>query len=309
MQGLGNLLSEEQRHHERLERPRVRRIEVYRPARRLKRFVQWRLTRLGIEAEPVLVEVEKRQHRPGRGIAGELGGRSPEAVPNHGVLLHAECGMVAVEPECAGVSLQIVRRLPHRPLRVRPEDDAIGLRHRGSDLARDIFLNGEQALGAKVGVVRLRPQHRGGASVKQAGRDANPVRREPQATLEHVSGAKFAAHAHHIRMRRDTHGRFTAEYGQFLETRELGQHLLGESGGIQFRLRPFPKTRERRNGQRRLVGPRGRRRDGRRGVGAAARGCWNRRRRTPVRESEDQGCNAQGRRDNNDCPWPPLTMR
>jgi len=99
---------------------------------------------------------------------------------------------------------------------------------------RDIFLNGEQALGAKICVVRLRPQHRGGAGVKQAGRDANPARREPQAALEHVSGAKFAAHAHHIRMRRDTHGRSMAKYGQFLETRELGQHLLGESGGIQF---------------------------------------------------------------------------
>jgi len=114
------LLVEEQRRHQGLEATRVVRVELHRPPSRLKRTLQCRRQAVaGIVLEPVFVEIDHRQHRPGGGVARVSGNGRFQTGTQVGVLGSIQIGAIGVELQRAPIGAEVVRGEPasQRPSR------------------------------------------------------------------------------------------------------------------------------------------------------------------------------------------------
>jgi hypothetical protein len=66
-----------------------------------------------------------------------------------------QCGAIAVEPQRAGIGLQVLRRSRLGAPLVRPGDDAVGLADGGRNLLGDVVLDREEATNAQIVVIGL----------------------------------------------------------------------------------------------------------------------------------------------------------
>ena len=142
----------------------------------------------GVEAEPVLLPVEHRQHGPGR-VTRRFFDGPLEDRPCRGVLLGRDARVVAERAQQRLVRTELVDGLaPHR-LAHAAGQDSVPVGDRGDDPGNEIVLQLEDRVGVEGAVVGLRPQVGAGACVHQLNGDAQCRARLANAALHHVAGS------------------------------------------------------------------------------------------------------------------------
>ena len=189
LEGLVELVVEEERRGQGLKRPDILRIEADGGARCGERAFRRRLLAFG-EAGTDLVDIDVGEQRPGRRVFGKARHRVLEAGLDLRIALGRDRGAVDVVAQRAEIGVEVVRGRLRLALRLGLEDDPVGLRDRRRHLAGGLCRQREQIVGIDGVLIGARPQHRPGLAARHPHADAHDVRVGAHAPLEHVLDAR-----------------------------------------------------------------------------------------------------------------------